>query len=329
MLHRIASRVRPFRGWFLLLVLATASCLGIVFLASLREPLGGPATVVNACGSTIDVRFDGETRVVTRADLLAWIGRASDAVCTYYGRFPVPHLNLDVRVRGRAGVHGGVTYPYKGGFIDISVGKGTTVAQLNEDWELTHEMIHLAFPDMARNQHWIEEGISVYVEPIARVQAGQLSAERMWHDVVRDMPQGEPEADDKGLDHTPTWGRTYWGGAMFCLVADVHVRQQTHNQKGLQDALRGILAAGGNITQDWEIERALAVGDKATGTTVLLDLYHEMRDKPDPIDLAAMWKQLGVQRAAKGSIQLDASAPLPNVRAAITQPQPPLQNGLR
>ena len=133
MLHRIASRVRPFRGWFLLLVLATASCLGIVFLASLREPLGGPATVVNACGSTIDVRFDGETRVVTRADLLAWIGRASDAVCTYYGRFPVPHLNLDVRVRGRAGVHGGVTYPYNGGFIDISVGKRTAVVQLNED----------------------------------------------------------------------------------------------------------------------------------------------------------------------------------------------------
>jgi len=33
---------------------------------------------------------------------------------------------------------------YNGGFIDISVGKGTTVAQLNEDWELTHEMMHLA-----------------------------------------------------------------------------------------------------------------------------------------------------------------------------------------
>ena len=49
-----------------------------------------------------------------------------------------------LRVRG-ASVHGGVTYPYNGWLIDISVGKGTTVAQLNEDWELTHEMIHLAF----------------------------------------------------------------------------------------------------------------------------------------------------------------------------------------
>jgi len=31
---------------------------------------------------------------------------------------------------------------------------------------LTHEMIHLAFPSMADEHHWIEEGLSVYVEPI-------------------------------------------------------------------------------------------------------------------------------------------------------------------
>src|SRR5271169_4990068 len=145
---------------------------------------------------------------------------------------------------------------------------------------LTHEMIHLAFPSMAENHHWIEEGISVYVEPIARVQAGQLSAAAMWHDLVRDMPQGEPQPDDRGLDRTHTWGRTYWGGAMFCLVADVRIRKETANRKGLQDALRAIVDAGGSITQDWDIERALAVGDKATGTTVLIDLYREAREKP-------------------------------------------------
>jgi hypothetical protein len=186
---------------------------------------------------------------------------------------------------------------------------------------LTHEMIHLAFPSMTEKHHWIEEGVSVYVEPVARVQARQLSAERMWHDVVRDMPQGEPEPGDEGLDHTPTWGRTYWGGAMFCLLADVRIREQTHNQKGLQDALRGILAAGGNITQDWGIERAFAVGDKATGTTVLTDLYNEMRDKPDPVELAALWKQLGIQRQKDGSIQLNPIAPKAEIREAITRPR--------
>lgn len=315
----------------LLALLAIAACLAYVGLVSARAQLKGPAVTVNACGSTIDVRFDGDgdTAAATRDNLLTWVRRAATAVCTYYGKFPAPHLNLDVHVRGKSGVHSGVTYPEGGGYINIALGADTTVAQLNDDWMLTHEMIHLAFPSMAEKHHWIEEGISVYVEPVARAQAGQLSAERMWREVARDMPQGEPETGDKGLDHTPTWGRTYWGGAMFCLVADVRIRQQTHthNQKGLQDALRGILAAGGNITQDWEIERAFAVGDKATGTTVLTDLYQQMRDQPNPVDLAALWKQLGVQRSANGSIQFDASAPLANVREAITRPEPTSQRG--
>ena len=295
--------------------------------ASARGQSQGPATTINICGSAIDIRVLGETKAVTRGDLLTWVRRAGDAVCTYYGKFPVPHLSLDVRVRGGPGVDDGVTYPDGGGYIRISVGKDTTVAQLSEDWSLTHEMIHLAFPSVADKHHWIEEGISVYVEPIARVQAGQLSAKRMWQDVARDTPKGQPQAGDRGLDHTSTWGRIYWGGAMFCLVADVRIRQQTHNLRGLQDALRGVLAAGGNITQDWQIERALDVGDKATGTTVLVDLYHEMRDKPDPVNLAALWKQLGVQQQKDGAIHFDPSAPEAAVRAAITQPPPSSQRG--
>jgi len=312
---------------FLIAVMAICAFAAMVWLASEREQAASPATSISICGSTIDVRFQGETNAVAQTDLMNWVHRAGDAVCTYYGKFPVPHLGLDVRIRGGAGVHGGVTYPTSGGYISISLGAGTTVEQLNDDWMLTHEMIHLAFPEMDRKHHWIEEGISVYVEPIARVQAGQLSAERMWHDVVRDMPQGEPESGDKGLDHTPTWGRTYWGGAMFCLLADVRTRERTHSQKGLQDALRGILAAGGNITQDWEIERAFAVGDKATGTTVLTDLYQEMRDKPDPVDLTGLWKQLGIQRQKDGSIEFDSSAADAETRVAITKSQVASQHG--
>ena len=271
------------------------------------------------CGSTIDVNFDGSANSLSRQDLLNWVRRAGDAVCTYYGKFPVARMKLDVRIRGGAGVHSGTTWPDSDGYTRVSVGEATTVAQLDDDWMLTHEMIHLAFPSMARQHHWIEEGISVYVEPIARVQAGQLTAERMWHDVVRDMPQGAPESGDRGLDNTHTWGRTYWGGAMFCLLADVRIRQQTHNQKGLQDALRGILNASGTINEDWEIEKAFAVGDKATGTTVLTDLYHEMSDKPAPVDLNALWKKLGISQGANGSIHFDSRAPLSEVRVAITR----------
>jgi hypothetical protein len=299
----------------------------LALLSSFLVPLAGCQQTppqhesLKICGSTIDANIDGSSNSLSRQDLLTWIRRAGEAVCSYYGKFPVAHMKLDVRIRGGAGVHSGTTWPDNDGYTRISVGEDSTMAQLNDDWMLTHEMIHLAFPSMARRHHWIEEGISVYVEPIARVQAGQLSAEHMWRDVVRDMPQGEPEDGDRGLDNTHSWGRTYWGGAMFCLVADVRIRQQTQNKKGLQDALRGILNAGGDINQDWEIEKAFAVGDKATGTTVLTDLYREMSDKPAPVDLNALWKQLGISREANGAIKLDSKAPLAEVRSAITQKQ--------
>ena len=83
--------------------------------------------------------------------------------------------------------------------------------------------------------------------------------------MMRDMHQGEPGAGDEGLDHTHSWGRTYWGGAMFCLVADVAIREKTHNRKGLRDALRAIVEHGGTIDQNWDLPKALAIGDAATG----------------------------------------------------------------
>jgi hypothetical protein len=134
------------------------------------------------------------------------------------------------------------------------------------------------------------------------------------------MPKGLPKAGDRGLDHTPTWGRTYWGGAIFCLLADAGIREQTGNRVGLQQALRGILDAGGDHEKDWDdwpIERILQVGDKATATNVLSDLYAKMRDKPYAPDLDALWRDLGVA-VRDGHVTFDDSAPLAAVRRAIT-----------
>jgi predicted metalloprotease with PDZ domain len=184
---------------------------------------------------------------------------------------------------------------------------------------MTHELIHTAFPSMDDEQHWIEEGLSVYVEPIARAQNGLLSPEKIWSDMARDMPQGNPGASDRGLDQTHTWGRTYWGGAQFCLLADVMIRKETHNQKGLQEALRAIVAAGGTIDHDWPITKAFAVGDQATGTHVLTQLYEQMRNTPKPVDLNTLWKDLGVEQMPDG-VRLNNNAPFANIRKAITLP---------
>jgi predicted metalloprotease with PDZ domain len=199
---------------------------------------------------------------------------------------------------------------------------GVTKADLNEDWTMTHEFVHMALSSLPDESHWLEEGLATYVEPIARAQAGQLPVEEMWEGVVQGMAHGEPGQGDRGLDQTHTWGRTYWGGALFCLVADVKIREATHNQKGLQDALRAIVGSGATIDTEQPVERVLGAGDRATGTTVLVDLYNSWKNHPVSVDLNQLWVQLGVQTGSHG-IQMDSSAPLASIRAAITTPREP------
>jgi hypothetical protein len=270
-----------------------------------------------AKGSTIDVEVGPGDLVVSGEELKRWVQNAADAIVAYYGRFPVPHLRIQIEPSGGNGIRGGKTFGRGGGLIVVHVGSQTPGIELASDWMMTHEMVHLTFPSMADEHHWIEEGIATYVEPIGRIQAGQMDPAEMWRDLVRDMPKGEPRAGDKGLDHTHTWGRTYWGGALYCLRADVEIRRQTQNAKGLQDALRGILDAGGNIREDWELRKALEAGDRTTGTHVLMNLYEEMKDKPVEVELDSLWKQLGV-KAENGKVTLVDDAPLAGVRRAIT-----------
>jgi hypothetical protein len=267
-------------------------------------------------GSRIDVTIETADAPLSQPDVIKWVQFAAESVAAYYGRFPVPHLTLRVVSFDGSGVRHGTTWAKNGGLIVIHAGSKTTPADFAEDWMLTHEMIHLAFPSMADEHHWIEEGLSVYVEPIARIRAGHWTALQMWSDLVRDMPKGLPKEGDAGLDHTHTWGRTYWGGALFSFVADVEIRKQTKNTKGLEDALRGILNAGGDIRKDWDLEKTLKMGDDAAGAEVLLKLYTEWKDKPVEVDLAAMWKQLGVESDG-GTVHMNENAPLAAIRRAI------------
>ena len=273
-------------------------------------------------GAVIQVDFGPGALDLPHDQVMEWVRNSASSVATYYGRFPVEksRVLIEPATEGR-GVLRGTTWGDVGGFqgfTRIVLGRQTTQEDLEDDWEMTHEFIHMAFPSLDDEHSWIEEGLATYLEPIARVQRGFLRSEKIWNDMMRDMPKGDPENSDRGLDNTHTWGRTYWGGAQFCLLADVTIRQQTENRKGLQDALRAIVNAGGTIDQEWPLRKALSVGDSATGTHVLVQLYDGMRDTPKPVDLAALWKQLGVVRDGNG-VRFDDHAPQAAIREAITR----------
>jgi len=106
---------------------------------------------------------------------------------------------------------------------------------------------------------------------------------------------------------------------LFYLLADVDIRRRTSNARGLQDSLRELVAAGGNISESWPVERVIATADRGSGTHAIKELYDRMKETPVPVDLPALWRELGVS-VADGQVKLDDTAPLAPIRRAITAP---------
>jgi hypothetical protein len=297
-------------------------CIQLTAAALLSVVAAGPVQAqaridrqVTVGASTIDVTISGGAPG-SEAALLDWIDASARGVAAYLGRFPVPRARLAVRMTDGRGIGHGVTYGGRTPSIRIQVGRNADARAFGSDWVLTHEMLHLGYPDLTTDDSWAEEGLSTYAEPLARLRVGTLRPEKVWVDLMDGLPKGNPGPGDRGLHATESWGRTYWGGAGFWLMADIRIREQTRNRQGLSDALAGILAAGGDIRVGWTLARALQAGDRALGLTVLSDLYQEMAARPHALDLDDLWTRLGVRRAG-GRIVYDDRAPLATVRQAI------------
>ncbi len=288
--------------------------LALVFIAASPN---ANAEEIRLPDAAIEVDYAGDSSGLDRNEVRTWISAAADAVRGYYGRYPVRKVRIRIEATEGHGAQSGTTFSYNGALIRVGVGRYSDSADLKRDWIMTHEMVHLAMPEFSDDHAWLEEGLATYVEPIARVQVGQLTAAQIWHDMIRDMPKGLPAAGDRGLDNTHTWGRTYWGGALFYLIADVRIRERTGNRFGLQDGLRAIVAQGGNVEVEWDVRRTLGLADKATGTNVLVALYDEMRATPVSPDLTQLWQRLGVKLTQTGA-EFDDMAPLAGIRKAIT-----------
>jgi hypothetical protein len=288
----------------------------IEIYAALRKQ---PSTPIVVGGGQIDVVFADGAPDLDRGPVMNWIHDSAQAVTTYFGRFPVAHAGILVIAGDGAGIGSGATYGFDGSAIRIGVGRAADASVFKDDWVLVHEMTHLALPTVPRRSQWLLEGNATYVEPIARAQAGQLDPAEVWRWSVEGMPKGLPAASDRGLDNTPTWGRTYWGGAIFWLLADVRIRRKTHNRLGVNDALRAINRSSGGIGANWSVDQVVAVGDGATGTNELTRLYAEMKSTPVMTDLQDLFINLGV-RAHGGKIDFDDNAPLADIRRGITAP---------
>jgi hypothetical protein len=288
-----ADRARRCASWLLMgsSVLTVMAC-GSTAEASIVEPTN---TAVSVGSATITIQSEGTPLDVVGGDgTRTWVLRSAGIVTNYFGKFPVPAVTVRIATTDSAKMGSGRTFGFPRPLIEVRVGQHISVQSLNEDWVLVHEMTHLALPIIDDHHDWFAEGVAVYVEGVARTQAGNMTKSDLWAEYVGSMNKGLPGPKDRGLDRTHTWARTYWGGALYCLITDVTIREKSNNRYGLQDALRAIAHKGAGMSAEWPLERILMIGDDATATSVMTDLYVKMRDEPYAPDLDGLWIDLGI-----------------------------------
>jgi hypothetical protein len=272
-------------------------------------PAGAPLTL-----AVLDGPLDSDL-----ATLEHWVSDAAAAVSTFWGRFPDDQaLVTIVPQRGRKGVIFGKILPESAPGVLIEMGEHTSREELYEDWILVHELFHIGSPSFYREGKWLDEGLATYFEPIIRARAGWIDEETVWTEFMRSMPQGLSAINRKGLEYGESYRDIYWGGAIYCLLADLEIREKTGGRFGLEQGLRAVLQAGGNSSEVWSLSQVFKVADAAVGAPILLNLANTHAYAVTPVNLDALWARLGVVRTERGA-KLDDQAPLALLRRSIVQ----------
>lgn len=273
-------------------------------LESVSRDLGGePVRIATQRTPRAKLLIDGATR-------------AASLVKAALGRLPV-HDPLILIVQGRGDEMHGKTLGAGGASSILFVGGETPSDVIERSWVPIHELVHMTLPSQPYRRRWLEEGCATYVEPIIRVRAGVISPEKYWGDLLDGLPRGVPSDDSDGFDGDRSWAATYWGGALYWFLADLEVRERSQGRCSALEALRGLIAAGGNIGVRWPLEKVLGTLDRTCGVDSFSRLYERFGRRRGHVELESMFAKLGV-RIRDGAVRFDDSAPLASVRKAMT-----------
>lgn len=288
----------------------------MMIAASVGHADSAPARPTSSARTSVRLSIDIEGRRGSLGDatIRRWVRSMVGMASDYCGRFPVRELRVNVRLRSGSRVVFG--QHFSGRRVDVHVGRNASLATLEDDHVLLHELLHTALPMLDRRHRWLREGLSTYLETMVRAQHGIRNESQVWARWTRSMPMGLPGPHDRGLDRTRSWARVYWGGALFWLTVDLRLREATQGRQSVRSLVRGVVARGGVATQRWSMRRLLRAARAATGTNVLAQAYRRYALRATPDNLDRVFERLGVTRRGD-TVQLTDRAPRARMRRAM------------
>ena len=288
------------------------SALGRLSLQEIAVPLPGSLRPGQSAGrgagqGVLHVAILDGFSEVGRVAVIDWVRRTAEAQANYWQGFTARQMLLGLVPAGtRRGVGYGRTVPGGGVTVMVEVGAEVDPRRLFGDWVLTHEFVHTGMPFIRGRSTWFMEGAATYIEPIIRARAGWKTEDEVWREWVESMPQGNGAF---GIGLANASGRqNYWAGATFMLLADLSIRRATKGGKGLEDCLGGALWSGLDGSLRAGLDEYATACDRATGTPVMAELIARHVERAEPVDLAALWRDLGISIAG-GRVVLDDTAP--------------------
>ena len=267
----------------------------------------------------LDVVLLGDVRYAMSDDaIVSWVSDAAHATASLFGRFPVDHATVFiVPSRGEDEVVFGKVLSLAGASVVMLLGDRMESRARHDDWVLVHELIHLGFPTFRGEGRWLGEGLATYLEPLARARAGWIREEEVFRQFAQSMARASaPGGPSVGLASRTDVDGIYWGGALFSLLTDVRIRQETRGEKSLEDVMRAILELGGDATRVWTVNEIVTLADRVTGTHVMTEMYERHALHAERMDSDALMSALGV---VEGHEQLDDSRELSWIRKGLIQ----------
>lgn len=264
-----------------------------------------------------------DSALTTHPFIESWVRGAARAAAQIHGVSSARDAVITaVAVPGQGPVAFGITGRGTAPSILLFVG-ARAGPELEADWTLVHEFVHLAMPYVPAEDAWLSEGFATYYQEVLRARAGMQSPEAAWRALDEGFSRGRRSGTGRSLRDesrrmhaTRAFSRVYWAGAAIALLFDVALRTQG---RGSLDARLAPLATRRDETMTaLEVVRAL---DEDGALTAIAERWVASASFPDLDEAYVALGLVGGASSGDGRA-LGMDAERSNLRDAIMRPLP-------
>jgi len=280
--------------------------------------------------ATLSIEVRQPVNTIKAQEIVEWIQSTADTVKLVYGRFPNPDARIIVIPSAENAwgsdspvIYGRVTRN-NGETVELFIDPDRPIEEYYSDWTATHEFSHLMLPLVSQRSRWISEGFATYYQNVLMSRAKRYTPEFAWQRLSEGFERGRKSRPDLSPNDAASGGirlarmKIYWSGAAIALMADSKLRERSNGKESLDQALGQLQSCCLPSERRWSGTELFKKLDTFVETPVFMPLYRQHANNNGFPDLAALLSELGVSTNQDGTVTLDDSMPLAQIRKAIS-----------